>query len=126
MISIEGLHALSEALAHLDLAATQRGALEGSASQLQASVKQLLSRRPGEDHSTPWFRTGVLHDSIKHEVGDNGAVVGSTDLVAAFQELGTRSDPPRPFLTPAAAAEAEDIAHLIADAVAAALKEALR
>ncbi len=126
MISIEGLHALSEALARLNLAGTQRGALGRAASQLEASVRQLLSHRPGEDHSTPWFRTGDLHDSIGHDGDDTRVVVGSTDPVAVDQELGTRFVPPRPFLAAAAAVEAEDIAQAVADALAGALKEALR
>jgi phage gpG-like protein len=126
MISIQGLHAFSEALAHLDPAATQRNALAEAAAQLEASVKQLLSRRPGEDHSAPWFRTGALHDSINHDADDNRAVIGSTDPVAVYQELGTRFDPPRPFLAAAIAVEADDIAHAVAGAVVSALKEALR
>ncbi len=126
MISIQGLQAFSDALAHLDLAATQRRGLEQVAAQLEASVKQLLSRRPGEDHSAPWYRTGTLHDSIGHQAGDDGAVVGSTDPVAVYQELGTRFDPPRPFLARVASAEAEDCANGLADAVAEALKKALR
>lgn len=126
MIAIEGLHALEQALAQLDLAATQRAALDKAAQQLDAAVKQELSHRPGEDHVFPWYRSGALHNSISHEAEGDRAVIGSADPVAVYQELGTRTDPPRPFLAAAASARAEAIAHEIGEVVATALKEALR
>ena len=46
----------------------------------------------------PLLRTGELKLSIRFTIADRSAVIGSDDPVAAFQELGTRSIPPRPFL----------------------------
>lgn len=123
MISIDGLHALAEALARLDFSAAQRDALEQAAQQLETSVRQTLSHRPGEDHSAPWLRTGSLRESIGHDASETVAAIGASDPVAVYQELGTRSVPPRPFLAPAASAQAEGIAHSIGDAVAQVLRE---
>ena len=125
MISVAGLHALSEALARLDLSGAQRDALVKAAGQLETAVRQLLSRRPGEDHSTPWYQTGALHDSIGNTATDTKAVIGSTDAAAIYGELGTRSAPPRPFLAAAASEGAEEAAREVAGDVVGALKEAL-
>ena len=111
MISIQGLHALSEALAHLDPAATQRRALEQAAAQLEASVKQLLSRRPGEDHSAPWFRTGALHDSIEHDASDNRPSSARPIPSRSIRNSARASTRRVRSWRAAAAAEAEDIAH---------------
>jgi hypothetical protein len=49
----------------------------------------------------PLLRTGAMRDSIKAEVDPFALelVVGSTDKVAVYQEMGTsRGIPPRPFL----------------------------
>lgn len=59
-------------------------------------------RRKGAD--TPLFETGELRDSIQHYVDRQRltAQVGSNDPVAVWQELGTRTIPPRSFLMGAA------------------------
>lgn len=53
----------------------------------------------------PLLRTGTLRDSIQYEVDPIAKGVditlGSHDPVAAYQELGTSSIPPRPFLSTA-------------------------
>lgn len=125
MTSINGLRAVKAALSRLDLSAEQHEALERAAQQLETSVKQSLSHDPGDDHRTPWKRTGALRDSITHSTDDAGAVIGSSDPVAVYQELGTRQVPPRPFLVPTAAVEAEPIAQAIAAAFAEALEKAV-
>jgi hypothetical protein len=81
MISIDGLQALADALARLDLSTAQRESLEGAAQRIEAAVKASLSRLPGDDHSTPWLRTGSLRDSIVHCTDEAGALVGSNDRV---------------------------------------------
>ena len=121
MIALADLGDLIARLARIDFATIQHVALEAAASQLEAAVKQELSHLPGADHATPWLRTGELRDSIAHIADEQSACVGSDDPAAVYQELGTRSDPPRPFLAPAAAAAAEDIAHAVAAAVARAI-----
>lgn len=49
----------------------------------------------------PLLRTGAMRDSIKIEVEGLEMAVGSGDKIAAYQELGTKHIPPRPFLGPA-------------------------
>ena len=88
MISIDGLHALAEALARLDFSAAQRDALEQAAQQLETSVRQTLSHRPGEDHSAPWLRTGSLRESIGHDASETVAAIGASDPVAVYRSLG--------------------------------------
>jgi phage gpG-like protein len=58
--------------------------------------------RQGYSADEPLLREGDLRDSISHEVDGLEAVIGSTSDVAVWQELGTSSIPPRPFLGPAA------------------------
>lgn len=125
MISVDGLQDLADRLAKLDLATTESTALEHAASVLQDAVRRRLSHAPGEPHDAPWLRSGALRNSIGHEVHGTEAVVGSADPVAADQECGTRTDPPRPFLAPAAAAEADELVTKIAAAVRGQLRAAL-
>jgi HK97 gp10 family phage protein len=56
----------------------------------------------GYDVPAPLLRTGELRDSITHEVlaAELAVVVGSTEKIAAYQELGTSRIPPRPFIEP--------------------------
>ena len=121
MISIRGLHRLLVALNRADLASAQQQALGRATEQLGSSVKELLSRVPGSDHSAPWLQTGALRDSIKTEANPEEAVVASTSLDAVYQEHGTSAVPPRPFLAPTGAAGAEkaarDIGRELAEAV---------
>ena len=123
---IAGLDRLRAALADLDTDSAARVALSSRASMIADAVRESLNHAPGSDHATPWRQTGTLHDSIAVTVTDNGAVVGSSDPVAVDQELGTRTDPPRPFLAPAAAEAAPALAEAVGVAVADALREAMR
>lgn len=111
---------LSEALARLDRlapasAATQ--ALRSAAAQLEASIHSALSHHPGEEHTMPWERTGVLHDSVSTTTDGSRIVIGSDDPVAVLQELGTRTIPPRPFLATIAAASVDGIVEQVTGAV---------
>jgi phage gpG-like protein len=126
MISVRGLKSLADALAQLDLAATQREALERAVTQVEAAVKDSLSHVPGDDHSTPWIRTGGLRDSISHTVDESGALIGSNDPIAVYQELGTRTIPPRSFLASSAAGESDEVADSIGAAVVDSLRGAIR
>lgn len=117
MIRVDGLDGLAKRLTRLDLAGTERSALEHAAVVLQNAVRQRLSYTPGQSHDAPWLHSGTLRDSITHGINETEAVVGSTDPIAADQECGTRTDPPRPFLAPVAAAEAAGLAAGIAAAV---------
>jgi hypothetical protein len=64
------------------------------------------------------LRTGALRDSIGHDVDGTTVIVGSLSDVAVDQELGTRTDPPRPFLASTAAGAAEGLAETIAASLA--------
>lgn len=52
-------------------------------------------------HDNPLLRTGDMRDSITHHATAQGFIVGSDSEVAGYQEFGTRTIPPRPFLGPA-------------------------
>ena len=105
---------LARRLARLDLDATGQAALAQAAARLRAAVRQELSQPPGGSHDVPWLRDGTLRDSIGVSLQGEAATIGSTDPVALDQEYGTRYDPPRPFLAPAAAANGEAIAASVA------------
>lgn len=58
--------------------------------------------RKGYSEDEPLLRTGDLRDSIQSEVKVLEGIVGSKDPVATYQEFGTATIPPRPFIGPAA------------------------
>lgn len=116
---------LADALRRLDrvnLLDSRRSALEQAAIAIEGAVRQSLSHAPGDDHTTPWLRTGELRASVGHQSDGAVAVVGSTSQVAVYQELGTPSIPPRSFLASSAAAAAEAAVLGIADTIGAALR----
>jgi len=118
-----GLGEFARRLAALDLDAVQREALAQARERLADAVRARLATPPGGPHTAPWMRNGALYDSIAGESDARRVVVGSTSAVARYQELGTRFDPPRPFLAPAAAALAPEIAADIAARLAQAIAE---
>jgi phage gpG-like protein len=59
------------------------------------------------------LREGTLRDSIEIAVGDNEAAIGSNDPVAVYQELGTKSIPPRSFLGQAAVRKEREVVDLL-------------
>lgn len=72
--------------------------------------------RLGYPADAPLLREGALRDSIEHEVHGNEAVIGSKSDIAAYQEFGTATIPPRPFIGPAAFRNKEKIRHIIGEA----------
>ena len=126
MIDIANLRDLADRLSRIDFSEVQRAALADAASTIRQTVRDALSRPPGDIHDAPWLRTGALRDSIDCENDSSGAVIGSNSDVAVDQELGTVRVPPRPFLVPAAAAAAGDVAGQIAAAIAKALAGAVQ
>ncbi len=123
---LERLRGLERSLQALDLGAVRRSVGQAIAQQIEAAVVDSLSHRPGDEHGNPWERTGALRASIASEVTANAIVVGSTDPTAVFQEEGTRTVPPRPFLAPAGSAAATGAIQALGTATAEALREALR
>jgi len=120
--------ALTELVARLrrfDTGPVQRQALEEVAMRIERAVRAALSHPPDGQHDVPWIRSGELRDSMTHEADASHAVVGSTSAVARYQELGTRRDPPRPFLLPQATALAPSVAEAVGAAVAQAIRAAV-
>ena len=116
---------LARRLARLDLDATKQAALAQAAVKLRAAVQQELSQPPGGPHDVPWLRDGTLRDSIGVSLQAEAATIGSTDPVALDQECGTRTDPPRPFLAPAAAANGGVVVASVAEALVQRMREEL-
>lgn len=120
---VKGINEALRRLDRLSFRESREAALKSAGSQLEEAVKASLSHLPGEDHASPWLRTGKLHDSVSHQSDDHVLAVGSDSQVAVDQEFGTRSIPPRPFLAPTAAAVGRDLIQTMARAVADTLKE---
>ena len=77
--------------------------------------------RLGFPVDAPLERTLALRDSITHEAGVLEGVVGSTSDVMVYQELGTRTIPPRAVLGPAAVRSRAIIEKEIGEAAVAGL-----
>ena len=116
---------LAHALDQVDLSDAARVTLTDVAEHIAAVVREALSHPPGSGHEVPWERSGDLRSSIGVDVTSDNAVIGSTSPVALYQELGTHTDKPRPFLAPVAMAMAEDAATKIGEAMVEALAVAL-
>lgn len=73
--------------------------------------------RAGYPVDAPLLRTGEMRESIEHEVARNEAVIGSKQDKAAWQEFGTDSIPPRPFIGPAAFNNRDKIEQILGEAL---------
>ncbi len=71
----------------------------------------------GFSENEPLLRTGELRDSISRETHGLESVVGSTSDVMVYQELGTRTIPPRSVLGLAATRKEREVIKLIGAAV---------
>lgn len=76
----------------------------------ESTVQDRVSK--GFTPNDPLLRTGSMRDGIKAEAEGLHAVVGTTDPIAEYQELGTPTIPPRPFLGPAGFASKDAIGLL--------------
>lgn len=77
-------------------------------------------KKKGAD--TPLLETGAMRDSIQHIVlGHHEAHVGSDDQNAVYQELGTKTIPPRSFLMGAAMHKEHEVVEVIGRTVSARL-----
>lgn len=77
--------------------------------------------RLGYPLDAPLLRRGDLRDSIGREIEPLEFIVGSTDDVMIYQEMGTEHIPPRPVLGPSAIENEKKIAALIGAATVAGL-----
>ncbi len=122
-LTIKGLAEIRARLDQVRPAEIMATALSEQAERLADTVREALSEPQGAgDHEKPWVRTGALRDSIAVSANGLEAAVGSNDPAAAPQEMGTSRIPPRPFLAPAATANAEAIAKAVAEPVVDALR----
>jgi phage gpG-like protein len=80
--------------------------------ELADSTKQDRIQK-GFSPNDPLLRTGNLRESIGHAVAGREAAVGSNLDIAIYQELGTRTIPPRSFLGGAAVRKSEEVANLL-------------
>lgn len=64
----------------------------------------------------PLLRSGDMRESIEREVQGLEAAIGSKSDIALYQEMGTATIPPRPFLGPAAYANKENIQKILGEA----------
>ncbi len=116
-----GLREAAETIA--DAARAKIGEYQGASGpfpawrQLAESTQEDRARK-GYTPNDPLLRTGEMRASIKTAVGADSAAVGSNSEIAVYQELGTKTIPPRPFLGPAGFENAEKVAHDIGARVA--------
>jgi hypothetical protein len=103
---------------HQDFDAVAETALSAAAERLADDVRAALSTPPGGPHDHPWLQTGALRDSVEVTLQASGAVVASTSPVAAYQEFGTATLPPRPTFAPLAASTGSALAQSVGYAVA--------
>lgn len=82
--------------------------------ELKDATKQERVRL-GFTENDPLLRTGELRDSISREVRGLEAVVGSDNDVMVYQELGTRTIPPRAVLGLAASRKTQDVMKLVGE-----------
>jgi HK97 gp10 family phage protein len=77
----------------------------------------------GYPANEPLLRTGELRDSITYTIVKPGelAEIGSNSDIAVYQELGTTTIPPRPFLLSSAFYKEREVVRLIKDVVGAAV-----
>lgn len=132
---------------HTAIAVAQHSALERVARRIEHDAKEQIGHyqadigpfpawaplaesteaekaRLGYPAGAPLLREGNLRDSIQHEVVGHEAVVGSKSPIAAYQEFGTDKIPPRPFIGPAALANADYIQQELGAATVAGLSGA--
>jgi HK97 gp10 family phage protein len=122
MSAVRGLKKLAALLREAQVDAAAANALRRGAEQLADTVRAELSGSGDGPHEMPRIGSGALRESISVSANGAVAVVGSISEVALFQETGTRTMPPRPFLAPAAALQGAAIAHEVGAAVVAALR----
>lgn len=95
LLALEAIGAIVEAEAKKAI-----GTYDFDWPQLAESTQHDRERK-GFAPNEPLLRTGELRNSISHQVvSDHEVEIGSDSKVALWQELGTATIPPRPFLLP--------------------------
>lgn len=78
-----------------------------------AESTQAQRERLGFEPNNPLYRTGDLMESIDYSVTANKVRVGSDNEIAVWQEEGTPTIPPRPFIGPAMFESVEEIKKIL-------------
>ena len=120
-IALEKAAKLVEAEAKAEIASYQGAAGPFQAWRALADATVADRVEKGFTPNDPLLRTGALRDSIEHRVEGRSAAVGSNLDEAVWQEVGTKTIPPRSFLGHAAATKAEDVARIVGHGAIAAL-----
>lgn len=69
----------------------------------------------------PEYRTGELRISISYSIEGKALILGTTDPIAPFQEMGTSRMPPRPFISTTMFRDGRAAAELVAEHIVAAV-----
>lgn len=77
--------------------------------------------RNGYEENVPLLASGALRDGIQYRSSEKSFEVGSDSQIAVYQELGTATIPPRPFLAPALHNKIPSILETVGKAVEKAL-----
>lgn len=88
--------------------------------ELAESTKQDRERQ-GYPDNEPLLREGDLRESVDRLVRDKEGFVGSNSDIAVYQELGTKSIPPRSTFGSAAVENMEVIVEIVGEGAVAAL-----
>ncbi len=93
-------------------------AIRGSPAWAPLAERTIEDRiRLGFTPDDPLLRTGALRRSIDYTVRPRRLLLGSTSLIGLWQELGTVTIPPRPFLGRAMAEHGREATRVIFERV---------
>ena len=122
--SLAGFVAFLPSLA-LEVEHANHSALEKAAQIVEEEAKRVIgtydynwpplaeSTLKNKAADTPLLETGEMRDSIEHVSDHKEAQIGSNNDKAVWQELGTRTIPPRSFLAGALQHKAEEVVDII-------------
>ncbi|WP_337037041.1 hypothetical protein [Pantoea agglomerans] len=78
--------------------------------------------RQGYSEDEPLFRSGELKDSIDSEIVGLAAIAGTKSEIGLWQEVGTASIPPRPFIGPAYVRKIDPLIEMVGWVISRSLK----
>ena len=122
--SLAGFVAFLPSLA-LEVEHANHSALEKAAQIVEEEAKRVIgtydynwpplaeSTLKNKAADTPLLETGEMRDSIEHVSDHKEAQIGSNNDKAVWQELGTKTIPPRSFLAGALQHKAEEVVEII-------------
>ena len=132
------MHSLTSAAAHFatiagEMAIVEHHALEKACVIVETEAKRVIgtyeydwtplaaSTLARKKADTPLLETGEMRESIEHTVQGSDGYVGSNDMKAVYQELGTATIPARSFLEGAARHKEHEVLEETGRAMIAAL-----